>query len=383
MKNDNLKRRLLICIHCMSSGGAERVTANLANYWATKGWDITIVTLTQQNLDFYELLPSVKRISLELAGDPGNSLVGLWQNISRIVALRRVLKEVKPDIALGMMTAVNVVLAFAALGLPKLRTIGAEHNHPPQKPLGFLWETLRSNTYGLLDAVTALASEGESWIKSNTNAKRIFVIPNAVTWPLPEHEPKISPSSFHQPERQLLLAVGRLHNQKGFDWLIEAFSNLTHKHPNWDLVILGEGSLRSALERQVKESGSEKRIFLPGRVGNLSDWYKSADIYVMSSRYEGFGNTLVEAMAHGLAVLSFDCDTGPRDIIRHEVDGLLVPPKDIAALTATLDKMMGNDALRSQLAERAIDARERFSMEKITKQWEHLFDEVLKEQSST
>lgn len=383
MKNDNLKRRLLICIHCMSSGGAERVTANLANYWATKGWDITIVTLTQQNLDFYELLPSVKRISLELAGDPGNSLVGLWQNISRIVALRRVLKEVKPDIALGMMTAVNVVLAFAALGLPKLRTIGAEHNHPPQKPLGFLWETLRSNTYGLLDAVTALASEGESWIKSNTNAKRIFVIPNAVTWPLPEHEPKISPSSFHQPERQLLLAVGRLHNQKGFDWLIEAFSNLTHKHPNWDLVILGEGSLRSALERQVKESGLEKRIFLPGRVGNLSDWYKSADIYVMSSRYEGFGNTLVEAMAHGLAVLSFDCDTGPRDIIRHEVDGLLVPPKDIAALTATLDKMMGNDALRSQLAERAIDARERFSMEKITKQWEHLFDEVLKEQSST
>ncbi len=383
MKNDNLKRRLLICIHCMSSGGAERVTANLANYWATKGWDITIVTLTQQNLDFYELLPSVKRISLELAGDPGNSLVGLWQNISRIVALRRVLKEVKPDIALGMMTAVNVVLAFAALGLPKLRTIGAEHNHPPQKPLGFLWETLRSNTYGLLDAVTALASEGESWIKSNTNAKRIFVIPNAVTWPLPEHEPKISPSSFHQPERQLLLAVGRLHNQKGFDWLIEAFSNLTHKHPNWDLVILGEGSLRSALERQVKESGLENRIFLPGRVGNLSDWYKSADIYVMSSRYEGFGNTLVEAMAHGLAVLSFDCDTGPRDIIRHEVDGLLVPPKDISALTATLDKMMGNDALRSQLAERAIDARERFSMEKITKQWEHLFDEVLKKQSST
>lgn len=381
-KNKPSTRRLLIYIYSMSSGGAERVTANLANYWVAKGWGITVVTMSLQNLDFYELHPSVERISLGLTGDSANILVGLWQNLRRVIALRRLLRQTQPDIALGMMTTANITLALAAWGLPTVCTIGAEHNHPPQQPLGYVWESLRSNAYGLLTAVTTLASEGEIWLKGNTNAKSITVIPNAVTWPLIAQEPRISPNTRCGPDRRILLAVGRLHRQKGFDWLIEAFSKLAHKHPDWDLVILGEGSLRTALEKQVQESGLEKRIFLPGRVGNLHEWYESADLYVMSSRYEGFGNTLVEAMAHGLAALSFDCDTGPRDIIRHEVDGLLVPPKDIAALTATLDKMMGSDTLRSQLAERAIDARERFSMEKITQQWERLFNEVLEKRNT-
>ena len=95
--------RLLIFISSMGSGGAERVSANLANYWAAKGWEITIVTLAQQSLDFYELHPAVKRIALELAGDSANVLAGLWQNIRRVIALRRVLRQIQPDIALGMM----------------------------------------------------------------------------------------------------------------------------------------------------------------------------------------------------------------------------------------------------------------------------------------
>ena len=134
--------RLLIFIHSMGSGGAERVSANLANHWATKGWDITIVTLAQQSLDFYELHPAVKRIALELTGESANVLAGLWQNMRRVIALRRVLRQIQPDIALGMMTTGNVLLALAAWNLSTLRTIGAEHNHPPQQPLGYIWETI-------------------------------------------------------------------------------------------------------------------------------------------------------------------------------------------------------------------------------------------------
>ena len=371
--------RLLIFIGSMSSGGAERVSANLANHWATKGWEITIVTLAQQSLDFYELHPAVKRIALELTGESANVLAGLWQNIRRVIALRRVLRQIQPDIALGMMTTANVLLALAAWGLPTLRTIGAEHTHPPQWPLGYIWETLRCHTYGLLNAVTALSSEGKDWIKTNTNAQRVTVIPNAVTWPLSGQEPRISPSALYQSERQLLLAVGRLDAQKGFDWLIEAFSNLADKHPDWDLVILGEGSLRTTLEEQVRESGLEHRIFLPGRAGNIGEWYESADLYVMSSRFEGFPNTLVEAMAHGLAAVSFDCDTGPRDIIRHELDGLLVPPGNVAELTAALDRLMSDALTRQRFAERAVEVRERFSMERIAGMWEKLFEEILLE----
>jgi glycosyltransferase involved in cell wall biosynthesis len=372
--------RLLIFISSMSSGGAERVSANLANHWATEGWEVTIVTLEQQSLDFYELHPAVKRIALELAGESAGVLAGLWQNIRRVITLRQALRQSQPDIALGMMTTANVLLALAAWGLPTLRTIGAERNHPPQLPLGYIWETLRRHTYGLLNAVTALSSDGKDWIKSNTNAKRVAVIPNAVTWPLSWQEPRISPSALHQSERRLLLAVGRLDAQKGFDWLIEAFSNLADEHSDWDLVILGEGPLRIALEEQVRDLGLERRILLPGRAGNMAEWYESADFYVMSSRFEGFPNTLAEAMAHGLAAVSFDCDTGPRDIIRHELDGLLVPQGNVTELTAALDRLMSDALTRQRFAERAMEVRERFSMERITGMWEKLFEEILLEQ---
>jgi glycosyltransferase involved in cell wall biosynthesis len=379
-QQDKFRMRLLIFIGTMSSGGAERVSANLANYWATKGWEITIVTLAQQSLDFYGLHPSVKRMALELVSESANVLAGLWENISRVIALRRVLRQVQPDIALGMMNTCNVLLALAAWNLTTLRTIGAVRVHPAQSPLGYIWETLRCHTYGLLNAVTAMSSEGKDWIKTHTNAQRVTVIPNAVTWPLPGQEPRISPSALHQPERQLLLAVGRLDAQKGFDWLIGAFSNLADKHPDWDLLILGEGLLRTTLDKQVRESGLERRIFLPGRAGNIGEWYESADLFVMSSRFEGFPNALVEAMAHGLAVVSFDCDTGPRDIIRHELDGLLVPLGDVAELTAALDRLMGDALTRQRFAGRAVEVRERFSMERIAGMWEKLFEEILLEQ---
>ena len=368
--------KLLIFIHSLSSGGAERVTANLANHWAVKGWKITVVTLAPLTLDFYELHPAVKRIALELAGDSGNALAGLAQNLRRVLALRRVLRQIQPDIALGMMTGANVLLALAAWSLSTVRTIGSERVHPPQNPLGTLWAGLRRCTYGRLDAVTALTGESADWLKARTSAQRVPVIPNAAAWPLPSHAPRMSPDLLCSSGRHLLLAVGRLDMQKGFNWLIESFSVLAKKYSTWDLVILGEGPLRAILEGQVRAAELEKRVFLPGRAGNMGEWYERADLYVMSSRFEGFPNTLVEAMAYGLPAVSFDCDTGPRDIIRHEVDGLLVLPGDVVTLTAALDRLMGDAALRKQFAERAVEVRERFSKERIAGMWEELFEEI-------
>lgn len=371
--------KLLIFIHSLSSGGAERVTVNLANHWAGRGWDIVVVTLAPQSDDFYTLHPAVKRIPLELASNSGNILTGLWQNWRRVFALRRVLRQIKPDIALGMMTTANILLALAVWGLPQIRTIGSERIHPPQFLLGNLWEGLRRRTYGRLAAVSALTGESADWLKVHTHVQRVLVIPNPVVWPLPIQTPTVTTDSHCQSERHLLLAVGRLDAQKGFDWLGEAFTNLAAKYPDWDLVILGDGPQRTTLQDQAHTVGLEKRLFLPGRAGNVREWYERADLYVMSSRFEGFPNTLVEAMAHGLAAVSFDCDTGPRDIIRHEVDGLLVPPGDVAGLTAALDRLMSDAALRQRFAERAVEVRERFSMERIASMWEALFEEMLRE----
>lgn len=366
----------------MSGGGAERVTANLANYWSDQGWDVTIVTLAPRALDFYALHPAVHRVALDLTGDSRNLLAGLWQNLRRVAALRRVLRQVEPDIALGMMTEANALLALASWDIcdrtpscqrRRLCVFGSEHIHPPQCPLSPLWETLRRRTYKRLHGVAALTSESAAWLKVHTSARRVAVIPNAAPWPLPVQAPQIAPASVCRPGRKILLAVGRLVPEKGFDLLIAAFAGLARKHPDWDLVILGEGALREALEVQVQAAGLVQRVSLPGTVGNVGEWYKNASLYVMSSRFEGFGNTLAEALAHGLPAVSFDCDTGPRYIIRHEVDGLLVPSGNAAALAAALDRLMGDAALRARFAARAVDARDRFSLQRIARLWEEFF----------
>lgn len=364
--------RLLILINSMGGGGAERVAASLANYWVAQGWEITIVTIAPQSDDFYELNTAIKRVALELGGESGNVLVGLIHNVRRVLAVRRVLRNVKPDVAMGMMTTANISLALASWRLGT-RTVGSERTHPPQYPLGALWERLRSYAYGFLDAVVAQSSEGAEWLKLNTRAKNVVVIPNPVKWPLTNHQPLIEVEKVCQKGRKLLLAVGRLSIEKQFQILIRSFQSLASRHLDWALVILGEGPLRSTLEAQVRQLGLRHRVLLPGRVGNVGDWYERANLFAMTSRVEGFPNALVESMAYGLPAVSFDCDTGPRDIIRHGVDGLLVPLGDEVGLTEALDRLMGDAELRQRFAERAVDVRERFATELVAEKWANLF----------
>lgn len=368
--------RLLFFIYSLSGGGAERVTANLANYWAQQGWEIIIATLASTDQDTYELSPSIKRIALDLAKASSGKLDGVRANIQRVHAVRRVLKTFKPDVAIGIMDSASVILALASAGLPKLVTIGTEHIHPPRQKRGGGWNVVRYVTYRQLDAVVALTQRTAAWIAAHTLARRTPVIPNPIQWPLPTREPHVDPNTVCSVGRKMLLAVGRLDKQKGFDWLLEAFSGLAARHPTWDLVIIGEGSERTQLEKHIRNSSLGARILLPGWVGNLADWYASADIYVMSSRYEGFPNTLVEACAHGLPVISFDCETGPADIIRDKIDGLLVETGNVIELRVALDCLMVDGAWRRQLGARSLEMRERLSITRVAGMWETLFEEL-------
>ncbi|MDB5763092.1 MAG: glycosyl transferase [Herminiimonas sp.] len=367
--------RLLFFIHSLGAGGAERVTASLANHWTAKGWDVTIVTLAPRAADFYELAPGVARIALNLAQESGDALTGSLRNIRRIAAVRASLRQVHPDVAVAMMTTANVILALAAAGLPGLCAIGSERTYPPLSPLGAVWETARRRAYGRLFAVVSQTRECAAWLGAHSRARRLPVIPNAACWPLPDQHPRIDPDAVCAPERRILLAVGRLSKTKGFDRLLHAFSSLCTRHPAWDLVILGEGPERSAMETAIHAGGLENRVFLPGRVGNVARWYERADLYAMTSRQEGFPNALVEALAHGLPAVSVDCDAGPRDIIRSEIDGLLVPRDDEAALEAALERTMGDPAMIDRFAARAAEARERFSFDRISRMWEILFEQ--------
>jgi glycosyltransferase involved in cell wall biosynthesis len=365
--------RLLIYIHSLEAGGAERVTASLANYWAKRGWQITIATVESIHRDFYYLDPAVQRIGFNLQRKNHGLQQTVTCNFARIGTLRKAIRATKPDAVMAMMTNANIILALACRGLPHLCAVGSERTNPAQDPIARVWGYLRRFCYRGLDAVVALTPECAEWIMRNTFAAAAPVIPNPAVWPLDAQAPYISPETACRPGRKVLLGVGRLCQAKDFSTLIKVFGELAGHHPDWDLVITGTGPEHERLSEQIKALGLCERVFLPGVVGNLGEWYGRSDLYVMTSRYEGFPNSLAEALAHGLPAVSFDCDTGPRDIIRNGLDGLLVAPGDVDALRLALDRMMGDNVLRLRFAERSVEARERFSIERVAGLWEALF----------
>lgn len=354
-------------------GGAERVAASLANHWVGKGYTVAVATLTSEASDFYTLDPRVDRFALNVARPSRNVLAAVCNNLRTLWAVRRLLRQWQPQATIALMSTANVYLALAATGVPG-RKIGSEHIHPPMLPLGGAWEMLRRYAYGRLDHLVALTEASAAWLRSHTQARHLTVIGNPIPWPLPEQAPIRDPVALLPPARHRLLAVGRLVEQKGFDLLIDAFARLVPAFPAWDLVIVGEGGARASLQAQAARLGLQGRVFLVGTVGNVGDWYSACDLYVMSSRFEGFGNTLAEAMAYGLPVISFDCETGPSDIIRQDVDGWLVPAGDLDALVAALAAMMSDEGQRQRFAKRAIEARDRFSLRRVAGQWEALFE---------
>lgn len=365
--------RVLIFIHSLHGGGAERVAADLSAHWAQSGWPVMIVTQADSHDDAYTLHSDVQRKILHTAGE-GGGLRGIVANVRRVRALRQVLREFKPDIVLGMMTTASVLAVLAARGLP-CKVIATEHTHPPSQMLSGLWQRLRRWTYPRAARVVALTRGTADWLAQHVPGSKLAVIPNPVHWPLSRAEPIVTPPPAH--ERRRLLAVGRLHPDKGFDLLVQAYAQIASQHPQWDLIILGEGNERQRLQAQIEEAGLQDRVTMPGRVGNVGDWYENADIYVLSSRFEGLSNTLLESLASGLTAVCFDCDTGPREVVRDGTDGMLVRPNgDVPAMAAALSSLMSDGATRQSLAHHAIEARDRFSAQRVLGMWQQLFDDV-------
>jgi glycosyltransferase involved in cell wall biosynthesis len=370
--------KIVVFIYSMHGGGAERVTANLTNEWAALGWEVTIVTLTAGEIDCYPLHPQIRRIELGLAGGcegAGGLLPTLRANLRRIAAFRRVLRDIQPTVALGVMATASVLAVLAGIGLP-CKIIASEHTHPPKAPLTPFWEHLRRWTYRLADKVVALTDETRQWVEAYCHCTGVAVIPPPFTLPIARTDPVIEPQRVVGDKRRVLLAAGRLSPEKGFDSLIEAFGKIANTLPQWDLVIVGEGRARASLEQQVDDAHMRGRIFLPGRAGNVADWYERADLYALSSHYEEFSMTLVEAMASGCAAVSYDCDSGPRVIIEPGTNGLLVNPVgDANALARALETLMKDDAERHRMALRAVSVIETFALRKTIALWQQVFVE--------
>lgn len=371
--------KLTFVISSLSSGGAEHVMSIMANYWAKKNWNITIITLDSPKSDFYELHPNIKRIALGLMSDSSNSLIAIKNNVSRLIRLRREIKSSKPDIVISFMDRMNIMTLLATRGLG-LKVAISERTDPAYHDCGRIWSLLRNLTYPWADAIVVQSNKVRQWIEGIVKNGATFVIPN----PICNVNGKINIDQSYittlrnTESKRTIVAMGRLSAEKGFDLLLNAFAKTTQSHPNWCLIVLGDGKDRDTLKRLGSELGVAERVSLPGRVKEPMQFLLRADMFVLSSRYEGFPNALLEAMACGLPVVSFDCPSGPREIIRNGIDGLLVAPEDVNAMSMVMGRLMSDETERKRLALRAVEVTERFGLEKVMKMWEELLNRCQK-----
>ena len=369
--------RIMFYISSMGSGGAERVVSTISNYLAGVGHEIEVASLTPAAGDFYRLDPRVARVALGLESPAASAWGRLLDSVRRAWRLRREIRRFRPQVVVAMVDVSNVLLAFAGLGLKDLVTIGSERSYPPLTAIDRHWAWLRKWTYGWLDGVVAQSVRTCEWLRLSTRTRGTWVIPNPVALPLDSREPARDPQAVRR-RRKRMLAVGRCRPQKGFDLLIEAFAAQPQAHDEWELVILGDGPERTNLESLVTERRLGQVVTFAGLAGNVSDWYASADLFVLSSRFEGFPNVLLEAMAHGLPVVAFDCLTGPRELLEDGSGGILVPAENVEELSAALGGMFSDERRRIEYARKSLQVSRKYAVENISAQWLEVFEESLR-----
>jgi glycosyltransferase involved in cell wall biosynthesis len=233
-------------------------------------------------------------------------------------------------------------------------------------------------TYPLAHAVVVQTPEAQSWADSFLRKEAVHVIPNPVSTSLRANAADVPIALNLGDGWRHVVAVGRMDSQKGFDLLLRAFAVCRERRPGWKLTILGDGEERERLEALTTQLGIEADVQMPGTVPDTTPFLRRADLYVLSSRYEGFPNALLEAMALGIPVIATDCASGPKRIVRHDVDGLLVRSDDAAALADAMAALMDDEPRRLRLGKHAVDVTKRFEVKRIMGVWESVIDDIVK-----
>ena len=350
----------------------------MANYWAARGKKVTLITLASEATDFYALHSGIKRVALGLTAVSRHPCEALRNNLRRLKRLRQEMHASDPDVVISFIDWINVLALLSGLSLNKPVIVSIRTDPRKSHYVGRLWSTLRRLLYPRAHAVVVQSDDVRRWTQRFVRKEKIHTIPNPAT--SPAYRPNDATYSL-RPGRTVI-GVGRLHPVKGYDLLIRAFAQCAAEYPDWSLVILGEGEERGRLEALADELGIAERVSMPGRVEDPTELLCQADLFVIASRYEGFPNSLLEAMACELPVISTDCSGGPREIIRDGVDGVLVAPEDMGALAAAMGRLMSDEAERKRLASRAVEVTERFSLERVMGMWEDVLDQVVKKRSA-
>jgi glycosyltransferase involved in cell wall biosynthesis len=385
-----------LLLHAYGTGGTIRTVINQANTLVAAGHDIELVSLLRhKDQPWFPLDPRVKLTALTDSRPPATEQApsGGWAAARRRHReekwreaepqyvpqgefgfryfnryLEKVLEEyfrgLRDGILVTTRPALNILAAkYATRGVIR---VAQEHMNLSVHRRD-VQEAIREH-YPRFDAVAVLTERDREEYGRLLPGVRLLRIPNAV------HSMDQEPSDH---SNKIVLAAGRLFPQKGFDMLIPAFAQVAERHPDWQLRIFGTGERRQQLRELIEKYHLYNHVFLMGHTQQLDEELAKASVYVLSSRFEGLPMVMIEAMTHALPVVSFDCPTGPADVLTDGQEGLLVPPRDVDGLADALCRLLDDRELRSRMGEAALKTAQNYSPEAVHPQWEHLFAELL------
>lgn len=376
--------KLIYCTHSVCNpGGMERVLYNKASYLSERlGWDISVVTTDQKGRPpFYPFPNSIRMVDLGINYSDDNDkhpllkIAGyLCRRRKHKKALAALLKRERADVVCSLYPSESSFIPDIKDGSRKVLELHFckffRLQYGRKGLLGVIdrWRTRQDERIvRRFDKFVVLTHEDKGYWG---NLPNIEVIPNAAT----DMAGHCSDVSLHR-----VIAVGRLDYQKGFDRLIEAWELVQKdgRFHDWHLDIFGQGEWYGMLQSMIRNKSLQDRICINSPTQYIGGEYAQSSLIVMSSNYEGFGMVLVEAMACGVPAVAFDCKCGPRDIIQNGQNGILVPDGDIRALAEAMMRLMGDDALRRSMSERAKAVVETYSEEAVMTQWVRLFTSLV------
>lgn len=352
----------------LGAGGSEHIVSLLCNHFAAQGWGVTLIAFEDEaSTPYYRHHPDVLIVRLGLQSQRRAAAFGALAMLRRRQMLRRVLEDIMPDLVVSFLTRTNIVSILAAQPLD-MPVIVSERNNPALQTVSRAWNLLRRWTYPRAAGLVTMTQGAMEYFESAMDVRG---------WVIPNPAPPAAAVALLRSDGRTIGAVGRLVRQKGFDLLIDAFARAAPAIPDWRLVIWGEGPERPALEAQCARLGLGGRVSLPGITRQPGEWIAQSDLFILSSRFEGWGIVVGEAMAAGLPVIAFDCQWGPAEMIEHDRSGLLVPNGDIPALGGALEQLCHDEARRRALGTAAKARMGLFGLDAICARWQAVITDVL------
>lgn len=355
-----MKKVLILGGNFNNTGGTERVGSMLANGLSKAGYEIVIASISYGDEPFFPINEDIKIISL--FNSPGRTL---YRTPNLIYKIRRLLKEERIDTLIVVETMSVLFTLPATLGL-RVKHICWEHFNF-NNDLGKKGRRIaRQMAARYCDSVVTLTERDKKyWLQGTQHESQITAIANSCPFPVQEY--------IKEEDTKIVLAVGRLTHIKGFDMLLEAWIQVNKAIPGWTLKIVGEGEDRVKLTNFIKKNKLNDSVELVGNTDDVGQYYEQAEIFCLSSRFEGFGLVLIEALAFSLPIISFDCEAGPAEVLE-DTGSILVPPNNISQLSASLIELMNNKEQRKTISLRSKEKAKFYQPENIISQWVDLIE---------